>query len=200
MRMISPTFANEESFNAYVKYLALKRHFTTDSYDYFKYNGKVRASIDSFQSRNDSFFFLKLARKDDYENIILANMIEKPDIWVRDILEEEGQNRYINWKKRMDSLGYIFKSDINNMLDEYEDNFVVRDGQHPHIMTMMLQKKISLETFTIMTHLANIFPYWEKKIVDKIVSRDIMKKSRKYKPFLDLDWKRYKTYVKDQFL
>lgn len=198
--MISPTFANEESFNAYVKYLALKRHFTTDSYDYFKYNGKVRASIDSFQSRNDSFFFLKLARKDDYENIILANMIEKPDIWVRDILEEEGQNRYINWKKRMDSLGYIFKSDINNMLDEYEDNFVVRDGQHPHIMTMMLQKKISLETFTIMTHLANIFPYWEKKIVDKIVSRDIMKKSRKYKPFLDLDWKRYKTYVKDQFL
>jgi len=198
--MISPTFANEESFNAYVKYLALKRHFTTDSYDYFKYNGKVRASIDSFQSRNDSFFFLKLARKDDYENIILANMIEKPDIWVRDILEEEGQNRYINWKKRMDSLGYIFKSDINNMLDGYEDNFVVRDGQHPHIMTMMLQKKISLETFTIMTHLANIFPYWEKKIVDKIVSRDIMKKSRKYKPFLDLDWKRYKTYVKDQFL
>lgn len=200
MKMISSTYANEESFNAYVKYLALKRHFTTDSYDYFKYNGKVRASIDSYRSRNDSFFFLKLARKDDYENIILANMIEKPDIWVRDILEEEGQNRYVNWKKRMDSLGYIFKSDINSMLDEYEDNFVVRDGQHPHIMTMMLQKKISLETFTIMTHLANIFPYWEQKIVDKIVSRDIMKKSRKYKPFLDLDWKRYKTYVKDQFL
>jgi hypothetical protein len=142
MKMTSPTFANEESFSAYVKYLAFKRHFTTDSYDYFKYNGKVRASIDSFQSRNDSFFFLKLARKDDYENIILANMIEKPDI----------------------------------------------------------QKKISLETFTIMTHLANIFPYWDKKIVDKVVSRDIMKKSRKYKPFLDLDWNRYKTYVKDQFL
>jgi hypothetical protein len=200
MKMTSPTFANEESFSAYVKYLAFKRHFTTDSYDYFKYNGKVRASIDSFQSRNDSFFFLKLARKDDYENIILANMIEKPDIWVRDILEQEGHNRYIKWKKRMDSLGYIFKSDINTMLDEYEDNFVVRDGQHPHIMTMMLQKKISLETFTIMTHLANIFPYWDKKIVDKVVSRDIMKKSRKYKPFLDLDWNRYKTYVKDQFL
>lgn len=127
-------------------------------------------------------------------------MIEKPDIWVRDILEQEGHNRYIKWKKRMDSLGYIFKSDINNMLDEYEDNFVVRDGQHPHIMTMMLQKKISLETFTIMTHLSNIFPYWDKKIVDKVVSRDIMKKSRKYKPFLDLDWNRYKTYVKDQFL
>ena len=198
--MTSPTFANEESFSAYVKYLAFKRHFTTDSYDYFKYNGKVRASIDSFQSRNDSFFFLKLARKDDYENIILANMIEKPDIWVRDILEQEGHNRYIKWKKRMDSLGYIFKSDINTMLDDYEDNFVVRDGQHPHIMTMMLQKKISLETFTIMTHLANIFPYWDKKIVDKVVSRDIMKKSRKYKPFLDLDWNRYKTYVKDQFL
>lgn len=199
MKQISPIISSDEGFNAYVKYLAMKRHFTNDSYDYFKYNGKIKASMDSFRTRNDSYFFMKLAKRDDYENIILANMIVKPDVWIRNILDDEGEKRYTDWKKRIDSLGYIFNNEINNMMDGYKDNFIVRDGQHPYIMTMMLQRKISLETFTILTNIANIFPYWDKNIVDKIVSRDIMKKSRKYKPFLDIDWNRYKTYVKDRF-
>jgi hypothetical protein len=200
MKMISSTSSTDEGFKAYVTYLALKRHFTTKSYDFFKYNGKIKASVDTFRTRNDSYFFLKLARKDDFQNLILANMIEKPDIWVRDVLEQEGSTRYNNWKKKIDSLGYIFKSEINIMLDEYKDNFIVRDGQHPHIMTMLLQRKISLETFTIITHAANIFDYWDEKVVDKIVAGDIINKSRKYKPFLDIDMKRYKTFVKDRFM
>jgi hypothetical protein len=198
--MISSTSSTDEGFKAYVTYLALKRHFTTKSYDFFKYNGKIKASVDTFRTRNDSYFFLKLARKDDFQNLILANMIEKPDIWVRDVLEQEGSTRYNNWKKKIDSLGHIFKSEINIMLDEYKDNFIVRDGQHPHIMTMLLQRKISLETFTIITHAANIFDYWDEKVVDKIVAGDIINKSRKYKPFLDIDMKRYKTFVKDRFM
>jgi hypothetical protein len=200
MKMISSTSSTDEGFKAYVTYLALKRHFTTKSYDFFKYNGKIKASVDTFRTRNDSYFFLKLARKDDFQNLILANMIEKPDIWVRDVLEQEGSTRYNNWKKKIDSLGHIFKSEINIMLDEYKDNFIVRDGQHPHIMTMLLQRKISLETFTIITHAANIFDYWDEKVVDKIVAGDIINKSRKYKPFLDIDMKRYKTFVKDRFM
>jgi hypothetical protein len=32
-------------FEVYKKYLALKNHFTKDSYDYFKYGGKVSASV-----------------------------------------------------------------------------------------------------------------------------------------------------------
>lgn len=31
-----------EPFEVYQKYLAMKRHFTSDSYDYHKYNGKVK--------------------------------------------------------------------------------------------------------------------------------------------------------------
>ena len=31
-----------DPFETYQQYLALKLHFTTDSYDYIKYNGKTR--------------------------------------------------------------------------------------------------------------------------------------------------------------
>lgn len=200
MKQTSQIFVNDESFNAYIKYLALKRHFTDKSYDYFKYNGKVRASMDSFRSRPDAYFFAKLAKQDDYENKILANLLVKKDAWIRDILDVEGEENYIQWKKKMDSLGHTFKTDINNMLDKYEENFIVKNGQHPHVLTMFLQNEVSFETFTILSHVANIFDYWDKNLVDKFVAGDIIKKSRKYFPFLNVDLKRYKTIVKDRFL
>ena len=196
--MISQTLASNEPFDAYVQFLALKRHFTTD-YDYFKYNGKVRANRETFMSRNDAYSFAKLANKDDPQGLILSNLLINKNVWVRDLLDSEGEARHTNWRKRIESLGYIFKSELAHLNDEYKRNFVSQDGQHPLVMTLLLQKKISLETFTILSHQANIFSYWEQKVVDKIVSCDIINKSKKYKPFLDFEPKRFQKIIKDHF-
>ena len=44
-------------FEVYKMYLALKQHFTKSDYDYFKYEGKVRANENSFEQRRDRYFF-----------------------------------------------------------------------------------------------------------------------------------------------
>ncbi len=199
MHKISQTLVSDDSFNAYVKFLALKKHFTTDNYDYFKYNGKVRANYETFMSRNDAYSFAKLAKKDDPQGLILSNLLINKNIWVRDLLDSEGEARYTNWRKRIESLGYIFKSELAHLNDEYKQNFISRDGQHPLVMTLLLQKKISLETFTILAFITNIFSYWSEKVVDKHVSFDIINKSRKYKPFLEYDEQRFKDMVRDRF-
>lgn len=199
MKQISQTFVNDQSYEAYIKYLAMKKHFTTDSYDYFKYNGKVRASMDTFRTRNDSYFFTKLAKREDYLDMMLANMLVKPNIWIRELLDEEANFRYIEWKKRQDSLTHSFKSELKLLDSNYQTNFVSRDGQHPFIMTAYSQKMISLETFTILTHSANIFDYWDKVIVDRIISRDIIRLAKKYKPFLAYDEKKFKDIIRDHF-
>jgi hypothetical protein len=62
-----------------------------------------------------------------------------------------------------------------------------------------MQKKITLETFTLLTNLSNIFPYWEKEIVDRIVARDIIRLSRKYRPFLSIDEKKFKNLIRERF-
>jgi hypothetical protein len=64
---------------------------------------------------------------------------------------------------------------------------------------MYLQKKISLETFSILAKISNIFPYWEKEIVDKIVARDIIRLIKKYKPFLEIDEKKFKDIARERF-
>lgn len=199
MKQISQTYANDKSYEAYITYLAMKKHFSSDGYDYFKYNGKVRASFDTFNTRNDVYFFAKLAKTDDYQNLILANVLVKPNIWVRELLDSESIYRYTEWKKRMDSLTYTFKSELKHLHDDYQQNFISQDGQHPYIMTLYTQRKISLETLTILVNTANIFSYWNEKIVDKVVARDIIRLTVKYKPFLKYDNKIFKDIIRSYF-
>ena len=195
----SQSYANEESFQWYVKYLAMKRHFTSDSYDYIKYHGKIKASFDKFRTRNDAYFFEKLARKDNPEKLMLANMVVKPNAWIREIIEQEGEDRYIEWQRKQDTLSRIFKTDIANLDDNFQANFTSVNGQHPYIMTMYMQRKISLETFAIISHIANIFPYGDEKVVDKIVAHDIIRLIKKYRPFLQIEDKKFKDLVRDRF-
>jgi hypothetical protein len=197
--MNSINYANDESFRTYVDYLALKKHFTTKGYDYHKYNGKVKASFSTFQTRNDAFFFYKLSQKKDPHGMILANVLHNPNVWIRDVIEEEGNERYLDWKGRINSLTYLVSQDLKHLDDSYKENFIVKNGQHPYILSLFLQRKISLETITILSNLANIFDYWEANIVDKIVASDKILISKKYFPFLEIDRKKFSSLVKNHF-
>ena len=57
-------------FDTYKTYLALKNHFTKDSYDYHKYQGKSRASLQSFYKRKDRYWFEKLSRQKEEKDVI----------------------------------------------------------------------------------------------------------------------------------
>jgi hypothetical protein len=192
-------YATDESFRVYVDYLALKRHFTTDSYDYQKYNGKVRASFDSFSTRNDVFFFYKLSKKKDWHNMILANILKNPNIWVREILEENAETIFAEWEGRIDSITYIFKNDLSRLKENYADNFIPVNGQHPYVISLYLQNKISIETFTILANISNVYERWSKEVVDKIVAGDIIRLSKKYYPFLEINRKKFSDIVKEHF-
>lgn len=195
---MNPNYATESAFKTYIDYLALKRHFTTKNYDYQKYNGKTKASFDTFQTRNDAFFFYKLSQRPERHNLMLSNIVKNPNTWIKDILEESGEEIYADWKKRIDGLSYHFEQDLSKLDDDYKSNFVVINGQHPKLLSLFLQRKISLETFTILTNLSKVLDYWEQNVVDKIVAGDKILLSRKYYPFLDFDRKKFSAIIKNQ--
>ena len=194
---MKPNYATEAAFKTYIDYLALKRHFTTKSYDYHKYNGKVKASFESFQTRNDAFFFYKLSQRPENQQLIISNMVQNPDVWIRDIVEETGEEIYKSWKKRVDGLTYHFQQDLKQLDEDYKSNFIVIGGQHPRLLSLFLQRKISLETFTILTNISNVLDYWENNVVDKIVACDKIELSRKYYPFLEVDRKKFSVIIKN---
>jgi alpha-amylase/alpha-mannosidase (GH57 family) len=131
---------------------------------------------------------------------MLSNFIKNPKIWVRSLLDDTAEEVYRAWKKRIDSLTYSFKSELGELKQSsLQDNFTVTDGQMPHVMVLYLQKKISLETFSILAQVTNVYTYWEHNIVDKTVARDIIRLSKKYYPFLNIEKKKFSAIVKDKF-
>jgi hypothetical protein len=194
---MNPNYATEDAFRTYIDYLALKRHFTTKTYDYHKYNGKVKASFDSFQTRKDAFFFHKLSQNQNRNKLLLSNIVHNPNTWVGDLFEQAAEDVYLAWKKRIDGLTYQFQQDLKLLDDDYKSNFLVKEGQHPKLMSLFLQRKVSLETFTIITNLSNVLTYWDENVVDKVVAGDKILLSRKYFPFLEIDRKKFSSIIKN---
>ena len=75
-------------YDVYTTYLAMKKHFTDAKFDFFRYNGKTRASIAAFNKRRDKYFFERMSRKlsdDEVKMYFIANFIatENPSaVWV----------------------------------------------------------------------------------------------------------------------
>lgn len=191
-------YNTRDAYDLYVYYLAIRRHFTSN-YDFIKYNGKVKANVTSFDNRKDKFFFYKLSKKKHSRDLIFANVIVNPTVWIGDLLDESAENVYNSWKKRKESLTYSFESDIKNFYDDFNSNFIVEEGQHPYVLKLYMMNKISLETLTILVDLIDCMGYWEKNISDTVVFPTINKRVAKYKPFLRYDKVKLTRKLKSHF-
>ena len=62
-----------DEYNLFKTYVALKNHFTTDTYDFIKYGGKVSVKENTFRKRADLSLFCKLAKSRANSHSILAS-------------------------------------------------------------------------------------------------------------------------------
>jgi hypothetical protein len=179
------------AYNVYETYLALRQHFTNPNYDYFRYSGKVRTNIESFNKRRDRYFFEKLSRKKTESEIInyfVSNFIQSSDpskMWVGE-LKTNGDENYLNWKTRTQSLSYRFKQELNSLTERHHLYEVLfsETGGHPRIIKQYLGGKISIETLVILDDLTS---FMKKLDVDDVIVSLVIHKVRKYRPFLSYD-------------
>jgi len=192
-------------FDCYKTYLALKNHFTKNSYDYFTYNKKTRSSLQSFYRRKDRFWFEKISRqKDDkeVENFFVANFVSCNDpetLWIGEIIKE-GEDRYQNWQKKVQSLSYIFKEESQSLFEEndFEQVFKCSKG-HPILLKKFLNGKISLETLVIYDKIFLFGNKFDKKLKDP-VWETVSRRIKKYSPFLHIDVLRFRKILKELIL
>lgn len=188
-------------YEAYKLYVALKNHFISDTYDYVRYGGKTRASVKTFESRHDKYFFAKLAKQKDPLRYILANIIEdNANVWVGDLVnEQKAEENYRTWLKRQESLTYIFKQDLDRLDEDFNKNFLVESNKHPLLLQLLIHRKVSLETVVILNELCPFSKYWTRNIEEDVIWPMINKKCRKYRPFLTFDKEKFKQIVVDKF-
>lgn len=190
-------------FETYKTYLAFKNHFSKENYDYFKYCGRSRASKESFYKRKDRYFFERLSRQkndDEIKAYFVANFVEcdNPErLWIGEIIRS-GEDTYTNWLKRSQSLFYLFKTEIEVFItkDNFEELFDCKTGNHPEILKKHLQKAVSIETITILDLILEFTKKFDKKLTDP-VWEFISLRIRKYKPFINIDVDKYKQTLRE---
>ena len=189
-------------FDAYRCYLSLKNHFTKDHYDYIKYRGKTRATKQAFYKRKDRFWFEKFARQKsdkEVEEFFVSNFIYSTDpgtMWIGEMMKD-GEGRYTDWKKKVQSLSYIFREEVESLFDDKEVDEVFDCSKgHPFILKKYLGGDITLETMVICDIIFGYAKNFDKKLKDP-VWETVSRKIRKYSPFLNIDVFRYKKILKE---
>lgn len=185
-----------------IMYSALKLHFNQGSFDYHRYNGKVKISKDTFEKRKDKYDFVKLVRKisdDEMENFLISNFLRKTKIWIKELLMEESYDCFLLREKTMQSLSYIFKNDLQKLKDEcgMEEVMKCRDGNHPILLRKVLRNDIHLEIFVIMDLILNFTPKWNTMITDTFLWPQFFSMINKYKPFLMVDLPKFRNMMRE---
>jgi hypothetical protein len=179
-------------FDAYVNYLAFKLHFQSSTYNFFKFNGKTKAHVNSFNTRKDKYHFDKIAAKigkDPFIYRMLQERIDNPNFWIKDILTKENESKYLTWKGFIEGFNYNFKKELG-IIKEWgiindipvRDLFKTKNSSHPIVFKMYLKKNIRLETLICLDNLIGF--------IDKLSDSDPVCKETKelisgYKPFIE---------------
>lgn len=187
-------------YEAFCLYTGLKLHFTS-SYDFFKYNGKVKASVDSFDNRRDKYYFHKISRKynkEEFEQFLVANFLHDPGIWIGKLMDEEANDRYLQYQKVIQSLAYIFENECRDLFGSVESSneLFKTNGEHPLLLKKALRSEVSIQTVFILNSLINFVPKWNEKIQDTIVWPNYNNLLSKYSGFLKVDMTKYKMILK----
>lgn len=203
--------SEKTAYEAYQKFLSLKQHFSkNNSYNYFKYNGKVRTNLNSFRTKNTRYFFEAISRKYTSEQELIGfyvcNLIKEPDIWIGELVRnKECDERYVQWKKKKEALTYLFKCDIltlNETVDNFNSLFRCRQNEYPILIDAYNENDISLETLIGIDHVLNCFDEWNKTLSGDIIWQDLYHLCVCYKPFLSYNESirmKYREILKKEF-
>ena len=189
-------------FETYQTYLSMKSHFTNKRYDFFKYGGKSRATMTSFNKRKDKYWFEKTSRKysdQEITDFLLANFVTTntpQNLWIGEIINS-GERTYADWMRRQQSLTYLFKEQSKKLLSEKELEEVFNCSKgHPPILKKYLGGEISLETFAIFEKIFSFGKNFNRKLKDP-VWETVSLKVKKYIPFLNINVFHYKKILRE---
>ena len=198
--------------DVYKTYLAFKQHFSNPTFDFFKYDGKVNAKEETYQARNDFYFFETLARKltdQEVKEYMLASFVAAEDpskVWIGDI-KRTGKDCWVAWQKGQATLGYAFEQDLDAVAQYMEakghtfNDLFETMGGHPPLLRLYIRGEVSLDTISSLW--ISVLGYTQRpgtRFYETHCGRQLSFKIKKYKPFLAIPSHKYKKSLREKFL
>jgi hypothetical protein len=185
-----------DGFKAYKYYMAVKLHFTKDSFDVFKNRGNVKGTREAFNARSDRYMFDKLARKfpvdKDLIQFFVANFAYGNDAAVYSY--EEAETNLLEWNRKKQSITKIFSDDCSKIImDAYKNKhkedaiFNLTNKSYSSILKLFLGGQISLETVRILDDLNPMVESWKNNTSMVLLWENELRRIEKSKGFVKYD-------------
>jgi hypothetical protein len=150
-------------------------------------------------------WFEKVARQKTDQEVVdffVANFVSCNDpetLWIGEMIKE-GEERYQNWQKKIQSLSYVFKEESQSLFEEtkFQEVFNCSKG-HPPLLKKFLTGKVSLETLVIYEKIFSYSNKFDKKLRDP-VWETVSRRIKKYNPFLNIDVLKFRKILKEIIL
>ena len=147
-------------------------------------------------------WFEKVSRQKTDQEVVdffVSNFVSCNDpetLWIGEMIKE-GEERYQNWQKKIQSLSYLFKEESQSLFEEnkFQEVFNCSKG-HPPLLKKFLTGKVSLETLVIYDKILSYSSNFDKKLKDP-VWETVSRRIKKYNPFLNIDIFRFRKILKE---
>lgn len=143
-------------FHTYKIYLAVRNHFNLENYDYFKYQGKSKAKLESFLKRRDRWIFEKLskgAREEEVTTFFSSNFSRNQRWSVFQYNDEESMRNYSYHRRWEQSFRYMFANEVQTLFTSVahpKELFKCSKTSYPKIMNAGRAGVVSIETISVL--------------------------------------------------
>ena len=150
----------------------------------------------AFLDKPGVFFYKKLDRlyqsELDLTEFFLANLIDKEERWIGNLVKNEAAEKFLSWRKRIESWNYEFRQDLLTIQERYDPFYTAflvpkRGSEYPPALKMHMTGQISIETLIACDTVMEFMPRWQEKIKDPAAWKTLSFKIEKYRPFLGFD-------------
>lgn len=185
------------SFEVYSTYVALKTHFSRKTYDYFKYNGNVKVSIEKYNKRPDKYFFEKLAKKYNKEEVIqyfVSNFLVNSNFH---IIQMNDKN-YLEWQRKMQSFSYLFSTDVDTILERcttINECMQCNNANHSQVLKLFLGGSLMMETLIMLNRLTGFIDRYDDLLNEDPIWKQLSFTLKKYDPFIQGSSKQVKQII-----
>lgn len=200
---------------AYQEYTAISLHFKSDTYDFFKYNGKVR--YNKKLNNQKEYFFKRLTKKHTRKELLsffAMKFFENPKYWIfsenADVVLKQlnihiKKHSSILHSLKMEMTEYLNKEgiiDADNPKKEFEMHFLSRTSSLPIILQRYVSGDVSVELLLLLNQCFNLFDKWNISLTNDFLWKQYKIKFEKIKPFwnlfVDIDQKNFVFYIKEK--
>lgn len=174
-------------FEVYREYIAIKLHFTNNSYDYFKLEGRTTANILSYNKRKDQYFFDYLAKNGGDESDIRMKLVlyflNERHMYIKEIVEEyrKRPNYFLQWLGFIEGFPYTAIKQFNDIRDEFiKTKQSIDVFRSPLMFEKYLEKELYAESFILFDSFFKI----SKLLKNNLLWKEESKILKKYFPFI----------------